>query len=197
MPPLVLVEREGAAEVEQWLQRDVSDVDRLDWWRRYLEASAPRQLHPHDPFAEAAFRRFGRVAADRAFWRDLSAPARAAVQRWLFDRTLVQALGEGPRTAFWRRFLPWIRNITPEGERSALLLEFDSCFAVQFIASGRATYFFDRSKRYRFGKLTESQLYRRVLESQHLGRYEHRGSYWEYYAEFVVKSVLGGGGASS
>jgi hypothetical protein len=186
----LLVQREGLKTIEAWLSADLIDSERITWYRSYLLGSDARAWQVDDPILTRILERFLPPVRGRPFWEGVPESKRDSFELWLRNVELTRLLGEGPRVAFWRVFLPWIDQSLGHRSRNAVFVCFDNWFAVQFVEMGRATYMFDRSFLSLFRSLDEQSLYRAVLESPALGRYTHQGWYWAERAESVVRSVL-------
>jgi hypothetical protein len=110
---------------------------------------------------------------------------------WLKNIELTRLMGEGERVAFWRRFLTSIEKSYASRDKGAVFVCFEKWFAVQFVLSGHATYFFEKRHLYTMRTLDKHSLYRVVLQRTSIGSYTHQGSSWSWRAESEVRRVMG------
>lgn len=187
-----VVEREGMQTLEAWLEECLVDSDRVNWFGRYLSETDPRRWGREDAILLRILARFQPPDKKQPFWDGVPTAAVTAFNNWLKDRALTHLLGEGERVQFWRQFLPQMVRCEDSRCGEAVFICFDQWFAVQFKAMGRATYMFHMSDRMLLRRHAGNVLYARILDRQAyaVGRYEHRGEYWQATARAEVLRVL-------
>lgn len=185
-----VVSREGIDTVERWVDDVFVDSEIVAWYRSYMEQTHTNNWALGNPILHRILDRFGAPSRGRPFWEEVSADAINSFEHWLKNLELTQQLGEGERVKFWRGFLPWIQFSVLARDEDAVFICFKTWFAVQYVAMGRATYMFDRRYLGALKRLTGTALYREILNTPALGRYAHRGYFWQWSAEGEVKRVL-------
>ena len=185
-----VIAKEAIGQIEIWLEEVCVDSERVDWFREYVERSVANRRAASDPVFNRIVARFGEPSQARPFWSSISPAAAAEFERWLRELKLTRALGEGDRLQFWRAYLDRMRSTYESRNGDAVFICFDKWFAVQFVQMGKATYMFGERHLPHFKRLDDITLYREVLNTNSIGRYEHRGHYWQYQARTVVNALL-------
>jgi hypothetical protein len=190
--------REDELTICRWLTDCYVESERSEWFGAFLRRTATQGWNARSPLMIALVGRFGAPRRHEPFWARLGEAVCSAVQRWILDRQLANFL-EGERLAFWRNYLQPMTEIYPLG-KEAIVVGFPHAIAIQFKEMGRATYLFPRRLLTRFRAYEGMRsyqiaaLYQEVLKANRdgktLGRYEHRGYYWQESASYEVDRVL-------
>jgi hypothetical protein len=189
---VAVIAREGIETFDEWLELLFVDSERIAWFRTYLVETDSTRWKVTDPILRRIERRFGPPSRQHEFWATVSDGTRIDFENWLKNVELTALLQEGERVTFWRIFLSSITRSIASRDRKAIFICFEKWFAVQFIDAGRATYMFETRYLSAMRRLDASSLYRRVLDhsQKRLGRYEQRGSRWQWYAEAEVRQLI-------
>jgi hypothetical protein len=185
------VEREQA--VLEWTDEVFSFAEREAWFVTYLSETYRSRWSTQSVLLAAIIKRYGAPGGGRPFWDLVSNDVRRAVETWVKDRELTARLGEGEhgeRVEFWRRFLSLSKQLLVSRCETAVFICFDGWFAVQFVHTGHATYFFESSYLTLMRRRERNGLYSTVLGTPSLAKYEHRGHFWAANAEAVVNAVM-------
>jgi len=186
---LSTIARESPEVVVRWVNQVLTEEERVAWYYRFLNATYASSWNVTNEIMFAILSRFGDPDRSRPFWSEISDEVFSAVERWIRNVRLTRLLGEGERVDFWRRFLDHVRETFESRDQQAVFICFDDWFAVQYRDPGAATYIFADTYLNRLRRLAGYRLYRAVLRTPRIGRYEHRG-YWQPTAEAVVRRVL-------
>jgi len=189
-----VVAREGTTCIEAWIDGCFVESERVLCFRRYLVEIPAKGWPRDDQVIRRILDRFDLPGRARPFWDGFPVAIINAVNNWLKDRSLTDLLGEGDRVQFWREFLPWIVSCESSKGEEAVFIRFKEWFAVQFKVMGRATYMLDRTHWTSLRRLDASSLYTGILAKRSIGRYEHRGYYWQESARLEVLRVMRGEG---
>lgn len=189
--------REASVNIARWAVEAIPAADLADWYRGFLEATCQGPRWPNNHVViEAIVAAYKEPTAGSPFWTRVSPGAREAVSLWAMDRHLTELLGEGERVAFWRRFLVEVRGARFNVDKCVVLIAFEGWVAVQFKFTGTATYLLRAKVGLGLSGKDEQAIAKYVRDRRdqpsrgYLGRYEHRGYYWEGEAERQVRLVM-------